>query len=250
MLKIENENIIFKTIKQNVSAEIVEKKSRFIAHIFYVESTEEADIYIKQIKKEYNDARHNCFAYAIETGDGGIAVKYNDDGEPQGTAGAPMLKLILEQGLSNILVIVTRYFGGILLGTGGLVRAYSGAVEEALKNSEIIQKARGYEAKIQIDYNYLEPLKYYLEKMNIRIVNIEYLEKIEIVIEILKEFTEKITNNYENENFKISKFDIIKEKFVEIWSKKSKIGKNFKKTLALLVKTYYNAKCKYFTIIF
>lgn len=206
----------FKAIKKNVSAEIVEKKSKFIANIFYVESTEEAEEYIKQIKKKYNDARHNCFAYAIETGDGGIAVKYNDDGEPQGTAGAPMLKLVLEQGLSNILVIVTRYFGGILLGTGGLVRAYSGAVEEALNGATIIQKAKGVEAKIQVEYNSAEALKYYLEKMNIKIVKIEYSEKIEIVVEMLEEFVEQFTNEYSDNNFKIEKIDILREKFVEI----------------------------------
>ena len=123
----------FKTIKQDVSAEIVEKKSKFIAHIFYVETIEEAESKIKEIKEKYKDARHNCFAYAIETGDGGIAVKYNDDGEPQGTAGSPILKLILGRELSNVLVIVTRYFGGILLGTGGLVRAYTGATGKALE---------------------------------------------------------------------------------------------------------------------
>ena len=131
--KIEEKIVKFKAIKENTSAKIIEKKSKFIANVFYVESIEEAEQYIKDIKKEYHDAKHNCFAYAIETPEGGIAVKYNDDGEPQGTAGAPILKLILEKGLSNILVIVTRYFGGILLGTGGLVRAYSGVVEEALK---------------------------------------------------------------------------------------------------------------------
>lgn len=150
----------------------------------------------------------------LETG--GVAVKYNDDGEPQGTAGAPILKLILEKGLSNILVIVTRYFGGILLGTGGLVRAYSGAVEAALEKAQIIQKAKGYEAKIQIEYNYLEPLKYYLEKKGIRIIKIEYLEQIEVVIEIIEEASKHFNNNYNNNNFKISKYDIIKEKFVEI----------------------------------
>ena len=81
-----------------------------------------------------------------------------------GTAGAPILKLILEKGLSNILVVVTRYFGGVLLGTGGLVRAYSGATEKALEKATIVEKSKGYEAKIVIDYNYLEPLKYYLKK--------------------------------------------------------------------------------------
>lgn len=127
-----------------------------------------------------------------------------------------MLKIILEQGLSNILVIVTRYFGGILLGTGGLVRAYSGAVEKAIQKAQIIQKAKGYEAKLQIDYNYLNPLRYYLEKMNIKIIKIEYLEQIEVTIEILEDISKQFTNNYNNNNFKISKFDILKEKFVEI----------------------------------
>ena len=133
-----------------------------------------------------------------------------------GTAGSPILKLILEKGLSNILVIVTRYFGGILLGTGGLVRSYSGATEEALKKAQIIQKEKGYEAKIQIEYNYLEALKYYLEKMNIKIKQIEYLEKIEIIIDITEELSKKFARNNSDNNLKISKYDIIKEKFVEI----------------------------------
>jgi len=205
---------IFKSIKENVSAEIVEKKSKFIAHLFYVESVEEAEEYIKQIKKKYNDARHNCYAYAIETSDGGILVKYNDDGEPQGTAGAPMLRLILEQGLSNTLVVVTRYFGGILLGTGGLVRAYTSSTQKALDGTVIVEKARGYEAKIEVDYNSVEPLKYYLDKKGVKITKIEYLERVEITIEVLEDLSEEIISN--NSNFKIEKYDIIKGKFVEI----------------------------------
>ena len=211
--KIEEKIVKFKAIKENTSAKIIEKKSKFKANVFYVESIEEAEQYIKDIKKEYHDAKHNCFAYAIETPEGGIAVKYNDDGEPQGTAGAPILKLILEKGLSNILVIVTRYFGGILLGTGGLVRAYSGVVEEALRKAQIIEKARGYEVKIQVNYDNLENLRYHLEKMNIKILKVEYSEKIEITIDILKNNLEEITKN---NKLKIEKQNILKEKFVEI----------------------------------
>lgn len=181
-----------------------------------METTEEAEEYIKQIKKKYHDAKHNCFAYAIETGNGGIAVKYNDDGEPQGTAGAPILKMVLEQGLSNILVIVTRYFGGILLGTGGLVRAYTGAAEQALKNAEIIEKTKGYEAKITIDYNNLQPLKYYLEKVSAKIIDIKYLEKIEVIVEIIENLSESIENYYNENNFDVIEYKIIREKFVEI----------------------------------
>lgn len=123
--------IKFKAIKQNVIGEIVEKKSRFIANVFYVENIETAEEQIKAIKKKYNDARHNCFAYAIEVQDGGVAVKYNDDGEPAGTAGSPILKLILEMGLSNILVVVTRYFGGILLGTRGTSKSLYRSYQES-----------------------------------------------------------------------------------------------------------------------
>ena len=133
-----------------------------------------------------------------------------------GTAGAPILKLILEKGLSNILVVVTRYFGGVLLGTGGLVRAYSGATEKALEKATIVEKSKGYEAKIVIDYNYLEPLKYYLKKMEINIIKIDYLEQIEIIIEVLEEKSNLLKNNYNNCNFNISKYDLIKEKYVEI----------------------------------
>lgn len=207
---------MFKAIKENTSGEIVEKKSKFIAHIFYVETPEEADNYIKEIKKKYHDARHNVFAYAIETGDGGIAVKYNDDGEPQGTAGSPILKIVLEQGLSNILVIVTRYFGGILLGTGGLVRAYSDATLKALEKTEYIEKIIGYKVKICIEYDQLDGLKYYANKSNLKIVNIEYLENVEVNVEMPKEKLDELTNNNSKKTFKILKCDILEEKYIDI----------------------------------
>lgn len=133
-----------------------------------------------------------------------------------GTAGAPILKLILENGLSNILVVVTRYFGGTLLGTGGLVRAYSGATQEALKKAQIVQKAKGYEVSIKVGYNYLEPLQYHLKKHNVKILKIEYLEQIEIIIEILEDFFNEFTNIYNNNKFKILAYEVKKEKFVEI----------------------------------
>lgn len=207
---------MFKAIKENTSGEIVEKKSKFIAHIFYVETPEEADNYIKEIKKKYHDARHNVFAYAIETGDGGIAVKYNDDGEPQGTAGSPILKIVLEQGLSNILVIVTRYFGGILLGTGGLVRAYSDATLKALEKTEYIEKIIGYKVKICVEYDQLEQLKYYANKSNLKIVNIEYLENVEVNVEMPKEKLDELTNNNSKKSFKILKYDVLEEKYIDI----------------------------------
>lgn len=207
----------FKTIKDNVSAEIVEKKSKFIANIFYVETMEEADKIIKDIRKKYHDARHNCFAYIIETGDGeGAIVKYNDDGEPSGTAGAPMLNIIANEGMSNILVVVTRYFGGILLGTGGLVRAYSEAVQKALNSAEIIEKTKGYELKIITEYDKIEQLKYELKQRDIKIIDIQYLENIEVIVDIPHEKIDEFTNNANKEQVQNLKYDIIQEKYIDI----------------------------------
>ena len=128
-----------KTIKQNTAAEIVEKKSKFIANLFYVQNEEEAEEIIKSIKKKYYDARHNCYAYNVLTKKG-IVARSSDDGEPSGTAGMPMLNILQKNELINVLVVVTRYFGGILLGTGGLVRAYSEALVKAIENAEFVKE--------------------------------------------------------------------------------------------------------------
>ena len=142
--------MVLKTIKENTSAEIVEKKSKFIANLFYVQSQEEVEEKIKEIKKKYYDARHNCYAYSIMT-DKGIINKMSDDGEPSGTAGNPMLSILLKKELVNVLVIVTRYFGGILLGTGGLVRAYSEATIEAIEKAKFVIEENGYEIELIIE---------------------------------------------------------------------------------------------------
>ena len=181
---------------------------------------------------------------------GGIAVKYNDDGEPQGTAGSPILKIVLEQGLSNILVVVTRYFGGILLGTGGLVRAYSDATLKALEKTEYIEKIIGYKVKIYVEYDQLEQLKYYANKSNLKIVNIEYLENVEVIVEMQKEKLEEFTNDNNKKTFKTLKYDILEEKYIDIQPISRKIRKNFQKSIAKICKSYYNSKCKKFTNIF
>ena len=137
-------------------------------------------------------------------------------GEPSGTAGSPILKILLEKGLSNIVVVVTRYFGGILLGTGGLVRAYSGAVINALEKAQITEKKKGYKVKILVEYDELEQAKFIANKCNFRITNIEYLDKVELLLEILEEDIEKITNNSNNNLFKILKYDILEEKFIDM----------------------------------
>ena len=126
-----------KTIKENVNAQISEKKSKFIADLIYVSSEEEAQANLEQIRKKYYDARHHCFAYRILEKDT-ILERASDDGEPSGTAGTPMLNLLSKNDLMNVLLVVTRYFGGILLGTGGLVRAYTEASQQAIKKASIV----------------------------------------------------------------------------------------------------------------
>ena len=205
---------MFKTISNDSEAEIIEKKSKFIANIFYVETREEAEDKIKEIKKKYFDARHNCFAYSIFTKDR-IIERFSDDGEPSGTAGAPMLNILSSQNLRNVVVIVTRYFGGILLGTGGLVRAYTGAVQEALKNVEIIEKYLGLEVKLEVNYPNLEKLKYYLKQNEIKILSSEYLENIKVLVEISEEKLENLLESKNELNFNLINVEKVKEKYIE-----------------------------------
>ena len=137
-------------------------------------------------------------------------------GEPSGTAGSPILKIVLEKGLSNVLVVVTRYFGGILLGTGGLVRAYSEATIKALEKAKIVNKKKGYQVKIITTYDQIEQFNYYANKNKLRVINMEYLENIEIVVEMVDEELKEITNNNSKNLLKIIKYDILKEKYVDV----------------------------------
>ena len=208
---------MFKTINQNISAEIVEKKSKFIANVFYVETVEEAEEKVKEIKKKYFDARHNCFAYSVFTKDG-IVNRFSDDGEPSGTAGGPMLNILNGKELTNVVVIVTRYFGGILLGTGGLIRAYTGAAQEALGKLEDVYKDLGLEAKLITTYPELEKLKYYLKQNQIEITNTEYNEKVEVFVDITEEKYNNILKAKEKYelNFELIKTEVLKEKYIVI----------------------------------
>lgn len=147
---------------------------------------------------------------------GNLAIKYNDDGEPSGTAGAPMLKILLEQNLENVLVVVTRYFGGILLGTGGLVRAYSDSMKKALEEVNFIEKAEGYQVFIEVAYQELEKVKYYFKKNNIKIEKMEYLENVELIIELTKENYKELTKINSEKELELSKIKILKIKYVEI----------------------------------
>ena len=203
---------MFKTIKEDTSAEIVEKKSRFIANVFYIENVEEAEEKIKEIKKKYFDARHNCFAYRIAT-ESKIVERFSDDGEPSGTAGAPMLTVLAGNNLANILVVVTRYFGGTLLGTGGLIRAYTLSVKSALEKTNFEEKVKGLKVELQISYQDFEKFKYYCTVKNIKICKIEYFEYIKTKIELTKEMFCQIQKEKNELNFKILENKILEEKY-------------------------------------
>lgn len=169
-----------RTVYQGGVGEIVEKKSRFIATVRLVESEEEALEILEGARKKYWDATHNCFAYVI--GERGETVRCSDDGEPSGTAGRPMLDVLLGEKLTNILVIVTRYFGGTLLGTGGLVRAYSKAVQEGIRNSRIIEQRYGVRMKIETDYNGIGKIQYLLAADHVPVLESRYTERVETEI--------------------------------------------------------------------
>lgn len=196
-----------KTIIEGKTAEVTEKKSRFIANIFHVESVTEADEKIKQINKKYYDAKHNCYAYIVD----GIE-KCSDDGEPSKTAGAPMLDILKKNEFTNVLVVVTRYFGGILLGTGGLVRAYSEATKRAIESSDVVEIVSGERYIIEVLYENVNNVLYWCNKLNIKICENVYATTIKLTIESTKEDKEKLINNVEIENIKVVNSNIFIEK--------------------------------------
>ena len=161
-----------KTVYRGGEGEIVEKKSRFIATVKPVSSEEEATAFIAEMKKKYWDARHNCSAFVL--GGRQEITRCSDDGEPAQTAGRPMLDVLLREGLTDVAVVVTRYFGGVLLGTGGLVRAYQAAVQEGLKNSCVIEKRPGILLSVRTDYNGVGKLQYLFGQQYIPVLDAEY----------------------------------------------------------------------------
>lgn len=203
----------FITISENSEAEIIEKKSKFIANLFQVQTVEEAENIIKQIRKKYHDAKHHCYAYRILNGKQ-ILQKCSDDGEPSGTAGAPMLNMIEKLELTNVLIVVTRYFGGVLLGTGGLVKAYSEATQQAIEKVSKQCMMQGYVLEIVVSYPDLEKFKYFCKQNGIAIQKEEYLDNINLWIELSEKMKNKILEEYQNFNFNIVKSKILEEKYI------------------------------------
>ena len=205
---------IFTTIKKQAKAEIVIKKSRFIAEVFYVETEKEAQETIHKIEKREHSAKHHCFAYRVF--DDKLIERMSDDGEPSGTAGSPMLAILQAKELINVVAVVTRYFGGTLLGTGGLVRAYSDSLTKAIEEADIKKIQKGSQISIEIDYSNLEQLKYYLGTIGGRIISSEYENSVKSIIEIPNNYTDDFTINYQNLPFKIKKSKFEAEKYVDI----------------------------------
>ena len=186
----------YRTVKKQGSGEIVEKKSRFIAEAFHAESEEEALACIEREKKKYYDARHTCFASVI--GEAGKIVRAGDDGEPSGTAGRPILDCIAHAGLCDTCITVTRYFGGTLLGTGGLVKAYTQAAEAAIADAGIAVMKEADRLSVRADYTDTGKLQYFFAQNGIRIadsvydeaVTFELLTETDRTEEVMKKITE------------------------------------------------------------
>ena len=188
---MENNNLqTYRVLLEGGEGEIVEKKSRFIATIRRVESEEEAVKFIEEMKKKYWDARHNCSAFVI--GSRAELTRCSDDGEPSGTAGRPMLEVLLGEGVRNIAVVVTRYFGGVLLGTGGLVRAYTQAVKAGLENCSVGAMVHGYEIMLNTDYNGIGKVLYLLGQYGIEPVDSEYGVNVVLQIRIRSDIAERL----------------------------------------------------------
>ena len=159
-----------------VKARLLKKKSRFIATVRPVNTEEEALVFIEEMKKKYWDARHNCYVYSV--GKNREYTRCSDDGEPSGTAGRPMLDVILGEDIYNVAAVVTRYFGGVLLGTGGLVRAYSKSLQEGLAVSTIIEKTHGISMEIITDYTGIGKIQYIAGEQRLPILDTEYTDKV------------------------------------------------------------------------
>ncbi|MYL36226.1 YigZ family protein [Halobacillus litoralis] len=168
------------TVKPEGSEEITIQKSRFIGYVKRCETEEEAQAFIQEIKKKHNDATHNCSAYMI--GEHDLIQKANDDGEPSGTAGVPMLEVLKKRGLKDTAVVVTRYFGGIKLGAGGLIRAYGSTASEAINTTGVVKRQLMQEIKVKIDYTLLGKVENEVRNSTYTLETVNYLENVELII--------------------------------------------------------------------
>lgn len=182
----------YKTILKSNQAEIVEKKSKFIGTSMPIESEVEAEEFINSMRKKYYDATHNVFAYQL--GERNELQRSSDDGEPSGTAGKPILDILKNEDIKNVAVVVTRYFGGTLLGTGGLVRAYSKCAKDTLMSSQIIEKVLYQEFEISVDYNLSGKVQFEMLNKNYTIKDTLYTDKVTFIVLVEIKYKEQFQN--------------------------------------------------------
>ena len=199
----------FKTIKNDSKSELIIKKSTFITRLIKTDNEKDASEKLKDIKKEFRDATHNCSAWRI--GDDGRYQRSSDDGEPQGTAGKPMLEILNKGDITNILVVVTRYFGGIKLGAGGLIRAYAQAVARAIEEANLIEVKTYYDTIINCTYKEAEIIKHLLEEEQIEIEDIVYTENVTMEFHLLPEKKERMESIIIDKTNGSSKLEILGE---------------------------------------
>ena len=190
-----------KRISNNIENTIIIKNSKFITNLFIVENIEEVNKYLNLIKDKYRDANHNCYAYIVDN-----IRKCSDDGEPSGTAGIPMMKVLEHKDLNNVLAVVTRYFGGIKLGAGGLVRAYTNSVSKTLDIVNIIDTIKGYNIDIIFNFNDIKHIDYLLK--DIKILNKEYKDIVKYNLNVSNNLLEILKQNN-------IKYNINKEIYIE-----------------------------------
>ena len=205
---------MYKTIKNKEEAILIEKKSKFIAELYPITTKEEAEEIMQTVRKKYYDAKHHCYAYRIRT-ETGLIEKNSDDGEPSGTAGNPMLHVLQKEDLYNVLIVVIRYFGGILLGTGGLVRAYTQAMQNAISKAEFVQEEKGYWVELTIPYNELGKCQFYCKKHQIEILETQYEENIKITMQVTKQEKEILEKSYQDLEFYVKNITIFPNKIIQ-----------------------------------
>lgn len=188
---------MYNTVFTEVKTEYVEKRSRFITTLRHCENESEANAFLEEMRSKYWDATHNCFAYSVEEG---RLCRFSDDGEPHGTAGKPMLDVVLGSSVTNIAVVVTRYFGGVLLGTGGLVRAYSKSVQDCIAAAEVYKMIPSTVCSITCEYTDHGRLVNLISSYNCEIINTDFTHIVTVHFciedEFLNSFSKKLTENF------------------------------------------------------
>lgn len=204
----------YRTIEGEAEAFYEIQKSRFITHVLHVETEEEAREFVQRIKKQYFDARHNCSAWVL--GENGSLQKSNDDGEPGGTAGNPILESIKKKGLTNVAVVVTRYFGGIKLGAGGLIRAYGHSAVSGLEAARVVAMTPLRKVRLNVGYDLLATLEYWIRQQSISTEEVNYAEQVEMVLLLPPEESDSLIAEVVDLTAGRCRFEILGEAVVPI----------------------------------